>query len=349
MLDYKAPRLRAGFEQLQETYPGLRGVRGDGNCYYRSVMYGLVEQVIASPDRHILFEQLAQRTEGLRGSYEGIYDEETTTLAEIFRQARDGQIWPTLQALEHDMRDPASRTDALLVRGARVFTAHQAEALYRESGFLEDNDVATILTHGEDAQGVAIQGSVLLDALGVRGSLVRVEMNQGPRQGSYQVQRSVPHQGDLDPPIEVNILLRPGHYDLLYSNEQYAAVQQFAAQPPAAAVGKEAPVEQMRHYKERVSPEQAVFTCLLRVMQDLEHKPGNVDASMALFLEAVDAHPEQALEQVLKAVDTLDNMKEVLVWVQGYAQDSPILERVQAQRDVLQEKVEALVNPAPGP
>jgi hypothetical protein len=39
---------------LQEVYEGWRSIRGDGNCYYRAVIYGLIEQIIRSRKREKL-------------------------------------------------------------------------------------------------------------------------------------------------------------------------------------------------------------------------------------------------------------------------------------------------------
>lgn len=38
--------------QMSRTYKGYRKIRGDGNCYYRSICFGLLEQIIEMHNRH---------------------------------------------------------------------------------------------------------------------------------------------------------------------------------------------------------------------------------------------------------------------------------------------------------
>jgi Peptidase C65 Otubain len=41
-------------DMLKPFYSGLRRARGDGNCYYRAVIFGLLEQIVHSQDKHKL-------------------------------------------------------------------------------------------------------------------------------------------------------------------------------------------------------------------------------------------------------------------------------------------------------
>jgi hypothetical protein len=34
------------------SYIGYKAIRGDGNCYYRAIIYGLLEQIITRSERH---------------------------------------------------------------------------------------------------------------------------------------------------------------------------------------------------------------------------------------------------------------------------------------------------------
>jgi hypothetical protein len=57
---------------LQEVYEGWRSIRGDGNCYYRAAIYGLIEQIIRSRKREkflILREKFleSRRQRAIRG------------------------------------------------------------------------------------------------------------------------------------------------------------------------------------------------------------------------------------------------------------------------------------------
>jgi hypothetical protein len=43
--------LQEKIQQLSQVYAGYREIRGDGNCYYRAVVYGAMEMIISSPRR----------------------------------------------------------------------------------------------------------------------------------------------------------------------------------------------------------------------------------------------------------------------------------------------------------
>jgi hypothetical protein len=42
--------------KLETAYVGFRRMRGDGNCYYRAVIFGLLEQIIESERRHLFLD-----------------------------------------------------------------------------------------------------------------------------------------------------------------------------------------------------------------------------------------------------------------------------------------------------
>lgn len=50
--------------KLVDSYIGYRQIRGDGNCYYRAVIFGLIENLVET-SRHGVFEQLASLLRGV--------------------------------------------------------------------------------------------------------------------------------------------------------------------------------------------------------------------------------------------------------------------------------------------
>ncbi len=208
----------SGVKSLQPNYPGLRTVRGDGNCYYRSVMYGLIEQIVLSSHRTALFDQLSLKLKTLRGAYAGQYDRDVNALIEMLHQARDGQKWGSVNALEKDMRSPDSTTDRLLVLSARLLTALATEKI--DPCFRLHNDIASILTMGHDASGAPIQTGALLNALGISGNIEIVNADNIKIGGV----KSGVAEHPLMPKLAVHVLLKGGHYDLLYSNEHYSKI-----------------------------------------------------------------------------------------------------------------------------
>jgi hypothetical protein len=47
--------VRNKVSQLTKFYEGWRRVKGDGNCYYRAISYGLLEQALKSDKRQEIF------------------------------------------------------------------------------------------------------------------------------------------------------------------------------------------------------------------------------------------------------------------------------------------------------
>jgi hypothetical protein len=46
----------AKIARLETAYSGFRRIRGDGNCYYRAVIFGLLENIVESDRRHLFRE-----------------------------------------------------------------------------------------------------------------------------------------------------------------------------------------------------------------------------------------------------------------------------------------------------
>ena len=51
-------------------------MRGDGNCYYRAVIFGLIEQIIRTNQRAAflaLYEQVAEQCSAVQSVYRSVY------------------------------------------------------------------------------------------------------------------------------------------------------------------------------------------------------------------------------------------------------------------------------------
>ena len=64
--DLSNARLQDQIAVLSETYAGYQEIRGDGNCYYRAVIFGLIEQLISDPIKR---KSLLR----IRGRFESLY------------------------------------------------------------------------------------------------------------------------------------------------------------------------------------------------------------------------------------------------------------------------------------
>ena len=301
-----------GIQSLQTHYPGLRTVRGDGNCYYRSIVYGLIEQMVISPHRAKLFEQLATKIQALEGAYSGQYDAEINAMLLLLQQARDGQRWGSVKALENDMRSPNSTTDALLVRCARLFTALAAEKI--DAHFREPNDIASILTMGHDASGAPLQTGALLNALGISGTIEIID----PHDVQIEGLASGGAEDPLVPSIAVHVLLKGGHYDLIYAPEQwskiYAPKQQTVAQ---------------------------TMKLLEQFTQDIINKPLAKHKSKKAFISAVHLHSKEEQVKILRL--SSNYLNDNIARLNASKRANPIvLEKLEQQAQVIEQTVNTL-------
>lgn len=57
---------------LSEVYSGFRRIKGDGNCYYRAVMFSYMEQLIALTNRDLqrqLIDQFSNKLWETKGDH----------------------------------------------------------------------------------------------------------------------------------------------------------------------------------------------------------------------------------------------------------------------------------------
>lgn len=227
-------------------YRGWRRVRGDGNCFYRAVGFGLLERLAAQEGarRTSWGEQICHNLGAVRfedarhqAGHEGLLDR--------VRRLAAGRAWddtganevpvPVPTALRRSMRSPGSALDLALVRALRHVAAaclrklaHDEEAsagisyevvcLAQGYGGVEDFCQRVVLPMGTEAEGVVL--GALPAALGVGLRVVLLD-----RRGAKDVplcDYNVP-AGALESgaPV-VHLQLRPGHYDLIYFGEECA-------------------------------------------------------------------------------------------------------------------------------
>lgn len=115
----------AKFATLAETYVGLRKIRGDGNCYYRAVIVGLLEHIMRTGER--------QKFKSLHGllaksiiSKSGDHPDPIETLLNMILEAsaEDGERWRTWEEVEADILNVNSNgIDEALIRACRRLVA----------------------------------------------------------------------------------------------------------------------------------------------------------------------------------------------------------------------------------
>lgn len=219
---YNAGKLKK-VHRLAEAYGHWRSIRGDGNCYYRTVVFGTLEALIAKGDR-VRIRQLA----GFFGqvSYENLTEQRGHE-----QMLRRLSGWDSLTQLEQWVAKDAC-VDQALIRASRrlvrIYLVRNAErktpsgltyselvrALDGEYADVEDFCARVVDPMGRDAE------TLVLDAL--------------PRQLGIGLRLWILDRRDeidlvsLDTPgpdgkVDVHVLFKPGHYDLLYPREAAAA------------------------------------------------------------------------------------------------------------------------------
>lgn len=130
--------LSAKIVRMAETcFAAWRGIRGDGNCYYRSIYFGFLEQLVLmnprSPDH---FDALISSMSMVH--YASVMENQQHAAAmQYLRQARgkittlryqsnrtsDGEIWKTVWDLESVVLDTSTSFDLAMIRACRRLIA----------------------------------------------------------------------------------------------------------------------------------------------------------------------------------------------------------------------------------
>jgi hypothetical protein len=239
--------------EFKEQYPGFRSIRGDGNCYYRAVMVGLMEQIIMSPDREKLFLDLRDKFERIIGTYDGRYDDKIIPFSVALTEASRGECWNTVEDFNQDLRDFNSRLDAQMIQSARCLNAVTGKRWVLEDlQSLIDDDTPMILKLGQEAEGICIQA--FPKELGIEFDLV---WPQEHRVDQYPSERTHCF-GDAPGRFKVSLLYttNPGHYDLLYAPEQYQQLTHASVVQPiqSAAISPQDIIDNFLNYVYHHSP-----------------------------------------------------------------------------------------------
>ncbi len=151
METYVDPQIKANFKDIETQFEiaGVRRIRGDGNCYYRAVMYGLIEQIIleAEPHRAARFNALAESFTTLADDMlDGLKVNHRTMIARL-REAADGSCWKTIQEFQQEVNTNPS-LDIGIVMASRYAVAKFIRANV-DVDFFERTEAEESLTLGE--------------------------------------------------------------------------------------------------------------------------------------------------------------------------------------------------------
>lgn len=230
---------KRGFDTIQK-------IRGDGNCYYTSVMKGYIElTIMETPEkRHFFFNRLAiliqtkilDKHPNICSPLSPVQQENIANFIKKIRLAADAACWTSLQEFWSELSDNHSQTYHLMILCARYLVAQavieqQALEINGLALFLSiPNDCKSveeyvrqkILPMGECAEGVHVELSFLPKILGFPCDVYNNSSDHPSQKeilAEYRTSKfdtkDYPEVLEFTHSGQYHILLTPGHYDAL--------------------------------------------------------------------------------------------------------------------------------------
>uniref|UniRef100_A0A7S1SSY6 Ubiquitin thioesterase n=1 Tax=Tetraselmis chuii TaxID=63592 RepID=A0A7S1SSY6_9CHLO len=220
-------------ESLMDRYSGIRRARGDGNCFYRSFVFGYLESLLISQnceEKERMLKTLVSLKAGMvsHGYEELVIDEPIEILQDILNSV--GSEKPlSVAALEHKMRE--QHVSDYIVMFLRLLVSYhvQSEKEFFAPFVMGMSDeclsVDTFCERMVEPMGVEsdhVHIVALQRAVQVPIRIVYLDSSVAPTFGGADSESSVvvhDFTPDEVPPSAptVHVLYRPGHYDILYS------------------------------------------------------------------------------------------------------------------------------------
>lgn len=228
-------------------YSGWRRIRGDGNCCYRAVGFGFLEQVAAAPP-----SQRVAMAGGLRHQLATLdfplsdHAQAHRELLARFDRLLAGLSWDEPAAGHAETTplgilylcfcDPAKPFDLALVRALRRLAADwllrnahdddlgggisfeiasMAQGFDGVAGFCDK----VVLPEGVEAEGIVLNALPAVLGMGLRIAYLDRNESRDLPFCDYATNGSV-GEGALGMAPVIHMQLRPGHYDLLYFGEE---------------------------------------------------------------------------------------------------------------------------------
>jgi ubiquitin thioesterase protein OTUB1 len=199
---------------LSTRYTHWRKARGDGNCYYRSVAIGYLEYLCRNSTPlslfyHFYMKIFEQREVEIPDELAGYYREFLSPFKKLYSQKKAGQ---SLEGLQDCLQNPHFDLGVVAVfRCLALYTFNQlknhpdfAPFLIEGTGDAISADIARM---GNDAEGLVFQA--MANALDAK--IVHITLSSASSCRDDTFQPLTPGQK-----VVLHLLLRPGHYDVLY-------------------------------------------------------------------------------------------------------------------------------------
>lgn len=217
-----SPNFLTQLQQLENHYTSFRPIRGDGNCYYRAFLYSLVEHVIHNDDQKsqmIEYFKVTSWKNLLAGGYnemaiEVFYD----TMVELLEGLTTMEAFHESMNQENDVSDYCTWymraiTAAFLKADTERFLPFCLE--------FHCHDVAEFCARHVEPMGQECEQLQVLALAEAIGIAVRIEYMDGRCSATTTttaVKMIQAHTfGPDDAIVQLRLLYRPGHYDILYT------------------------------------------------------------------------------------------------------------------------------------
>lgn len=211
---HESSSMRSKSAQLAQAYSHWRSIRGDGNCYYRAMIFGLLEVWLESRDM--------KRYRGFLGKLQQVRYESPMEQRAHENMLQLLRTWEFPEQLELWVATDVGLDQALIRasrRLVRLFLIRNADntapngLTYREllSAFnmgVEDFCSTLVDPMGTEAETLIVSALPALLGVGIRLLLLDRRTKE-----DECVQLDTPGP---DGKVDLHVLFKPGHYDLLY-------------------------------------------------------------------------------------------------------------------------------------
>lgn len=201
-----------GVEYLAKHYRDVRRVRGDGNCYYRALLYGMCEHLLVRREER---ERITALIQNSIDQLTTKHDYERYTIEAFWEEFVELLQTMTQDTLHAKLNEENSTSDYATWYCRVLTAAHLKADPDRFIHYLEYPDVVEFCTREVEPMGKEcgmVQVLALAEVLQVN---VVIEYLDGREllEGNKLQQHSF---GPEESKTKVTLLYRPGHYDILY-------------------------------------------------------------------------------------------------------------------------------------
>ncbi|GMP23239.1 hypothetical protein CsSME_00000913 [Camellia sinensis var. sinensis] len=231
-----SPILLEKIKVLSEQFDAIRRTRGDGNCFFRSFMFSYLEHILESQDQEEV-NRITGNVENCRKTLQslGYADFTFEDFFALFLEQLESVLQGNEASISHDELMQRSRDQSISDYVVMFFRFVTSGEIRKRSEFFEPFILgltnttveqfckSSVEPMGEESDHVHI--TAVSDALGVPIRVVYLDRSSCDTGGvSVNHHDFIPAIGDAPSGTSggsetkpfINLLYRPGHYDILY-------------------------------------------------------------------------------------------------------------------------------------